>query len=67
MLMVDELYSLLSMLLHLWVSIKETLNQSDECDTIKLTEWVLSIDQEYGENYLETRRFFEKCTPLAEF
>lgn len=42
--MVDETYSLLSMLLHLWIAVKETLNTSDNLDTNKLTEWILSVD-----------------------
>lgn len=42
--MVDETYSLLSMLLHLWIAVKETLNKNENLDTAKLTEWILSVD-----------------------
>ena len=45
--MVDETYSLLAMLLHLWVAVKETLNMADNVDTVKLTEWILSIDKKF--------------------
>lgn len=52
--MVDEIYSLLSMLLHLWISVKETLNKSDNIDTVKLTNWILTTDKKYEDNYLKT-------------
>ncbi|KAM3145790.1 hypothetical protein pb186bvf_002085 [Paramecium bursaria] len=65
--MVDEIYSLLSMFLHLWAQVKQTTNETEGADISKLTEWVLSIDNQFENNYLLSKQFIANISKLQEF
>jgi hypothetical protein len=65
--MVDETYSLLAMFLHLWIAVKETLNMADNVDTVKLMEWILSVDNKFETFFVKTRKIFDRCITLPEF
>ena len=65
--MVDETYTLLAMFLHLWVAVKETLNVADNVDTVKLMEWILSVDSKFETYLVKTRKIFDRCNTLPEF